>query len=59
MAARETITVTVTVRLGPTFAELTEHFEVQGKSLDDALAVLEGFHATAERIRDEQAGLKK
>jgi len=39
--------------------ELGESFRIGEKSLAQSLAVLNRFHELAERIRDEQAGVKR
>ncbi len=61
---RKTETVELSVHAGlssgrseDTVLSLNEEFEVDG-SLDLLVNILRRFHELAERIRDEQAGLK-
>lgn len=54
----ETVNVAVTAVLGNGHLELRETFQVAA-DFDGLLGILTRFRELAERIRDEQAGLKK
>jgi len=59
LAESEIIFVDVRVGIQNGHAQLSERFEVAPESLEETLHLLARFHELAERIRDEQAGLKK
>lgn len=54
------VIVNVTVVIGGSALDLRETFQVRDAStLEDTLAILEQFHRLAEKIRDDQAGIRK
>lgn len=54
------VVINVTVVMGPSAVDLRETFQVEDENtLQETLEILEQFHELSEKIRDEQAGIRK